>query len=257
MKSTEADEPGSFQYNRHMWRRQRCERHIAEAMEQVDDAGDVRWSKRVAVLTMPAPVRMFMFHEYDPHLVGVTEQDTLCVWDWEDHRLLSSFRHAPQPHGPMTSLAFINEEVEALLLTASADGNVHLFRRYDRAVPELVSAFRALPDLLRSRYPSGVRVNWQQVNGRLLTAGDSRLVRLWDAHRELCIADVPTHVNACATSLTSDADIGHLFMVGFGDGSLGVYDQRHPPASSLVQLWDEHHAWVQNCLLYTSPSPRD
>ena len=246
MKSTEADEPGSSQYNRHMWRRQRCERHIAEAMEQVDDAGDVRWSKRVAVLTMPAPVRMFMFHEYDPHLVGVTEQDTLCVWDWEDHRLLSSFRHAPQPHGPMTSLAFINEEVEALLLTASADGNVHLFRRYDRAVPELVSAFRALPDLLRSRYPSGVRVNWQQVNGRLLTAGDSRLVRLWDAHRELCIADVPTHVNACATSITSDADIGHLFMVGFGDGSLGVYDQRHPPASSLVQLWDEHHAWVQN-----------
>ena len=250
MKSAEADEPGSSQYNRQMWRRQRCEQHMAEAMEQVDDAGSVQWSERVGMLTMPSAVQMLCFHEYDPHVVSVTDQDTLCVWDWQEQRLLSSFCNGHRPHGPVTSLAFINEEVDALLLTGAADGHVHIYRQYARGCgskhgPELVSAFRVLPDLLRSRYPSGVRVTWQQVSGRLLAGGDSRLVRLWDAHRELCISDVPTHVNSCATSLTSDTDIGHLFMAGFGDGSIGVYDQRNPPTSSLVQLWEEHNAWVQ------------
>lgn len=248
MKAREADEPGSRAHNRQAWRRQRCEQHMAEAMEPVD-ATSLRTVQRTKTLVLPgAPVQL-LFHEYDPHLVTASDGDVVSVFDWQDARLISSFHNRNRAGSDITSLSFINEEVDALLLAGSADGDVRLYRDYDRAPtshggPELVSAFRALPDLLRSKYPSGLHVAWQQVSGRLLAGGDTRLVRLWDAHRELCIADVPTRVNSCATALTCDRDIGHLFMAAFGDGSIGVYDQRNPPASSLVRLWEEHAAWV-------------
>lgn len=251
MKSAEADEPGSTQYNRQTWRRQRCERHIAEAMEQADDAAAARWTRRLGALPLSAPPMRLAFHEYDSHLVTASEGHVLSVWDWDERRLLTSFSNGNHPGSDITALAFVNEEVDALLLAGSADGDVRLYRHYDldvsgSRVPELVSAFRAMPDLVRSRYPCGMSIAWQQVSGRLLVGGDCCVVRLWDAHRELCIADIPTHANSCATSLTCDTDIGHLFMAGFGDGSIGVYDQRNPPASSLVRLWEEHHALVQN-----------
>lgn len=251
MKSAEADEPGSWQYHRHAWRRKRCERHINEAMEDAGDVGSKRWSAHVGTLTMPSCPSHLLLHEYDPHIVTASDGDRISVWDWEDQQLLTSYSNGNPPGTAITTLTFVNEEVDTLLLAGSADGSVRLYRHYDRAPsqrrgPELVSAFRALPDLLRSRYPSGLQVAWQQVSGRLLAGGDSRLLRLWDAHRELCIADIPTHVNSCATSITSDTDLGHLFMVGFGDGSLGVYDQRNSPSSSLVRLWEEHTSWIQH-----------
>lgn len=258
MKAAEADEPGSVQYNRQTWHRQRCERQIAEASEQTPVASARRWSERVGTLHVPSAPALLAFHEYEPYLVLAAERDTLAVYDWEEQTLLSSFANRNPAGTAITSLQFINQEVDALLLTGSADGDVRIFRQYDEPPrcaaddtephaggPELVSAFRALPDLVRSNHPSGLVVDWQQVNGRLIAAGDARVVRVWDAHRELCVSDIPTHGSSCVTSLTSDHDIGHLFMAGFGDGAIGVYDQRNPPSSSLVRLWEEHNAWVQ------------
>lgn len=252
MRAAEADEPGSRQYNRQTWTQQRCARQIAEAAEQADPAHRERWTQRIGTLPTRAPPSLLAFREYDSHLVATSGDDIVSVYDWEQQRLLSSFANSNRAGSRITSVAFINEEVDALLLTASADADVRIYRRYARAPsatrqrgPELVSAFRALPDLVRSRHPSGLLVEWQQVNGRLIAAGDAQHIRIWDAHRELCVADLPTHTHSCATSLACDRTVGHLIMAGFGDGSIGVYDQRHPPASSLVRVWEEHTSWVQ------------
>ena len=253
MRATEADEPGSRQYNRQTWTQQRCAREIAEAAVQGECADRERWTQRLGALATRAPPTLLKFREYGNHLVVASGDDTVSVYDWESRRLLTSFANGNRPGTRLTSLAFVNEEVDALLLAGSADGDVRIYRRYARPPsparergPELVSAFRALPDLVRSRWPSGMLVEWQQVNGRLLAAGDAAVIRVWDAHRELCIADIPTHTHSCATSLASDPAIGHLVVAGFGDGAIGVYDQRHPPASSLVRLWEEHREWVQH-----------
>ncbi|WFD33516.1 Target of rapamycin complex 1 subunit kog1 [Malassezia cuniculi] len=252
MRAAEADEPGSRQYNRQTWTQQRCARQISEAAEQAVNADRERWTQRLGAIHTSAPPTLFAFREYDTHLVVASGEDTVSVYDWEERRLLSSFSNGNRYGSRITSLAFVNEEVDALLLTGSADGDVRIYRRYARAPsstrqrgPELVSAFRALPDLVRSKYPSGLIVDWQQVGGRLVAAGDAQYIRVWDAHRELCIADLPTHTQSCATSLACDRTVGHLIMAGFGDGSIGVYDQRNPPASSLVRLWEEHDSWVQ------------
>ena len=177
----------------------------------------------------------------------------MAVWDWEEKRLLSRFANGNPIRTNITSALFINEDSDAMLLVGSAEGNVRIYRHYDSPAhtagfrgPELASSFQALPDLVRSKRPSGLIVDWLQGSGHLLAGGDSRVIRVWDAHRELCVVDIPTRASSCVTSISSESDFGHLFVAGFGDGTVGVYDRRNPPEASLVRLWEEHQTWVQN-----------
>ena len=150
---------------------------------------------------------------------------------------------------------------------------MRIYRHYDKnsassSRPEIASSFRALPELLRSKRPSGVVLDWQQVTGHLLAAGDSRVIRVWDAHRELCVCvstvecscarlvltnltsqDIPTRTSSPVTSMSAEVDIGHIFVAGFGDGTVGVYDRRNPPEASLVRLWEEHTSWISKVQL--------
>ena len=116
------------------------------------------------------------------------------MWDWEEKRLLSRFANGNPARTNITSTLFVNEEADAKLLVGSAEGDVRIYRHYDSPAatagfrgPELASSFRALPDLVRSKRPSGLVVDWLQITGHLLAGGDSRVIRVWDAHRELCV----------------------------------------------------------------------
>jgi regulatory associated protein of mTOR len=46
--------------------------------------------------------------------------------------------------------------------------------------------------------------------------------------------------------LTSDQVEGDVFIAGFGDGAVRVYDQRQKPATAMVKVWKEHKQWVTN-----------
>lgn len=48
----------------------------------------------------------------------------------------------------------------------------------------MVSAFRGLNEVLRLRRGAGVVTAWKQNGGNLLVSGDSRIIRVWDAHTE-------------------------------------------------------------------------
>jgi regulator-associated protein of mTOR len=39
---------------------------------------------------------------------------------------------------------------------------------------------------------------------------------------------------------------GDVFIAGFGDGAVRVYDQREKPATAMVKVWKEHKQWVTN-----------
>ena len=65
---------------------------------------------------------------------------------------------------------------------------MRLFRNYDPAVSndpvQMVSSFRGLNEVLRLKRGAGVITSWKQTGGNLLVSGDSRIVRIWDAHTE-------------------------------------------------------------------------
>ncbi|KDN45901.1 hypothetical protein K437DRAFT_285267 [Tilletiaria anomala UBC 951] len=254
MKNAEANEPGSIRYNVQTWKRQRNERIIEEAQAQTDYASHNAWTETVSQLRSSSNPYLMLFHQFEDHFVTATDTDVVNVWDWKKGRLLSKFSNGNPPGTHITSTLFVNEDADTLLLVASADGNVRLYRYYDKSMerdlrPEVVSGFRALPELLKSSRPSGLIVDWQQVTGNLLAAGDSRTVRVWDAHRELCVCDIPTRASSPVTSLSAEVDMGHIFVAGFGDGTVGVYDRRNPPDAGLVRLWEEHQSWISKVQL--------
>jgi hypothetical protein len=37
---------------------------------------------------------------------------------------------------------------------------------------------------------------------------------------------------------------GNIFVAGFGDGAVRVYDRRLPPRESMVKVWKDHKAWI-------------
>lgn len=89
------------------------------------------------------------------------------------------------------------------MMTGSSDGVIKIFRNYESEDVELVSAFRALTDLLPSNKNAGLVLDWQQGQGKLLVAGDVKVIRVWNAATEICTNVWPLLV----CSLKPDIDI--------------------------------------------------
>ena len=139
----------------------------------------------------------------------------------------------------------INEDDTALLLTGSSDGSLKLFRNYESSTAvSLVTAFRALTDLVPSNRNAGLVFDWQQGQGKILVAGDVKVIRVWNAGTEICTSEIPARSGSCITSLTSDQVEGHVFVAGFGDGAVRAYDTRLKPQTAMIKVWKEHKQWV-------------
>ena len=65
---------------------------------------------------------------------------------------------------------------------------IRLYRNYDPSLcngpVQMVSAFRGLNEVLQVKRGSGIITDWKQSGGTLLVGGDSRIIRVWDAHIE-------------------------------------------------------------------------
>ena len=62
----------------------------------------------------------------------------------------------------------------------------------------------------------------------------------------MCVVDIPARSSSCVTSLTSDQVAGNVFIAGFGDGVIRVFDQREDPRKAMVKAWREHRQWITN-----------
>ena len=112
---------------------------------------------------------------------------SFSIWNWQRSERLNRFSNG-NPHGSKISeIRFINEDDQALLMTGSSDGVVKLFRDYESAKNvEMVSSFRGLTDLVPSTKNAGLVFDWQQGQGKLLVAGDVKVIRIWNAATEIC-----------------------------------------------------------------------
>jgi len=164
MKDAEAEEPGSLEYNKRLWRRTRNELIINETQPLKDIAGASHWQNQLAVLDNEAhqPVKL-LFHQFEPHLVIADDRDGLFVWDWHQHTRLNSFSNGNKDGSKITSTVFLNEDDVALLMVGSSDGILKIYRNYESPQDiELLTAWRALSDLVPSNRSSGLVVEWQQ-----------------------------------------------------------------------------------------------
>jgi regulator-associated protein of mTOR len=188
MKPTEADEPGSTDYNGRLWRRNRNDKIIAETQPQKEVAVSNRWDvPRGYFDNLSQPTKM-CFHQFEDHLVVTDNRDTVNIIDYSKSVVRRNcFSNGNPADSRITDVRFINEDDQALLMTGSSDGVIKIFRNYDTAGrTELVTGFRALTDLVSSNKNAGLVFDWQQGRGLVLVAGDVKVIRVWNAGTEVC-----------------------------------------------------------------------
>ena len=249
MKPSEADEPGSTEYNERLWRRARNETILRETQPLKQYAGTHRWNNQLGIVNNGAQPAKMTFHQFEDHLAVSDDGNTVNVWDWKKQGRLSRFSNGNPEGSKISDMKFINEDDQAMLMTGSSDGVIRVYRNYDTdSKIELATAWRALTHMVPSNVNSGMVFDWQQVTGRVLVAGDVRVIRVWYAAHETCIMDIPARSGSCVTSLTSDQMTGNLFVAGFGDGAVRVFDTRLKPQESMVRKWKDEtgRQWINS-----------
>lgn len=88
----------------------------------------------------------------------------------------------------VTSIHIINQDVGGIIVVGSSEGIVRLYRNFDPVLEQgpvqMVTAFRALNEVIQMRQGAGVILDWKQSAGTLLVGGDSRVIKVWDAQTE-------------------------------------------------------------------------
>ncbi|KAI1004732.1 Target of rapamycin complex 1 subunit [Podosphaera aphanis] len=249
MKPNEAEEPGSTDYNERLWRRSRNEAILRETQPQKEIAGSAKWTNPCGFFNNQSQPHKMSFHQFEDHLAVADDRNTVCIWDWHKQERLNKFSNGNPEGSKINDIQFINEDDQAFLMTGSSDGVIRIYRNYDSEKEvEVASAWRALTHLVPSNLNSGLVFDWQQVSGRLLVAGDVKVIRVWSAANELCVVDINARSGSCVTSLTSDQMTGNIFVAGFGDGAIRVFDTRNRPQEAMVKRWKDEtdKAWVKN-----------
>lgn len=94
-------------------------------------------------------------------------------------------------------------------MAGSSDGVLKVYRNYEaRKKIEIVTAFRALPELIPSNRNAGLVFDWQQGQGKALVAGDVKVIRVWNAATEVC-----TNVSCVAWSLLFGVSRTYMILV--------------------------------------------
>jgi regulator-associated protein of mTOR len=114
---------------------------------------------------------------------------------------------------------------------------------------------------------SGIIMDWKQTGGTLLVGGDSRIIRVWDAHTETQVLvsasflhytttianscsrnfqDLDTNSDSPVTSMMSEQGSSSTFLASFADGEVKVFDRRLEEEDAVVRAYSGHGSWVQN-----------
>lgn len=246
MSNYDADEPGSERYVERVWRKSRNEKIIVETQVQKELAVKGSWTTQVGFLNNVTQPYRLAFAQFEPHLVVADDKDGVTVWNWIEGTKLTRFCNSNPVGTKIREVKFLNEDDQPLLLTGSDEGVVRIYRDYEsyRDI-EQVCSWRVLTDLLSGGQRTGcLVVDWQQSRGSLLVGGDVKVIRVWDAPREMCLGDIPLRSSSRATSLISDQVSGQIVVVGFADGAVRVYDRRLDCRESLVQTWKKHDSSI-------------
>ena len=245
MRPNEPEEAGTAEYNARLWRRVRNEEIIAENQPLKDAAGSSKWTRLAGFMNNGSQPMKMSFHQFDDHMAVTDSGDTVTIWDYTRNVQVSRFSNGNPPGSRINDAKFVNEDDQPLLMVGSSDGVLKVYRNYeDNAKVRTVTAFRALSELIPSTKNAGLVFDWQQGQGRVLVAGDTKVIKGWNAATETCVDEFPARSSSCITSLTSDQVAGQIFIAGYGDGCVRVFDQRCTPRESMVRVWREHRQWV-------------
>ena len=94
---------------------------------------------------------------------------TRSVWDWAHRNCLEVFSNSNLPTTTITSLYFINDDTDSLVVARLSDGVVHIYQNCHQLASgassdpvQMISAFCAMPSLISIKRGPGLILDWSQ-----------------------------------------------------------------------------------------------
>ncbi|CAA0830582.1 Regulatory-associated protein of TOR 1 [Striga hermonthica] len=170
-----------------------------------------------------------LLQPFSPVVIASDESERIRVWNYEEATLLNSFNNHDYPDKGISKLCLVNELDENLLLVASNDGNIRIWKDYaSKGQQKLVTAFASIQG-----HRPGVRsvkavVDWQQQSGYLFASGDISSIMVWDMDKEQLVNSIPLAPESSISALAASQVHGGQFAAGFANGYVRLYDVRTP-----------------------------
>ncbi|KAL5550675.1 hypothetical protein UlMin_000851 [Ulmus minor] len=173
--------------------------------------------------------KTILLQPFSPIVIAADENERIGVWNYEEATLVNSFDNHDFPDKGISKLCLVNELDDSLLLAASCDGNIRLWKDYmSKGKQKLVTAFSSIQG-----HKPGVRslnavVDWQQQSGYLYASGEISRINIWDLDKEQLVNSVLSSSECSISALSASQVHGGQFTAGFVDGSVRLYDVRTP-----------------------------
>ncbi|KAI3968326.1 hypothetical protein MKW92_052315 [Papaver armeniacum] len=170
-----------------------------------------------------------LLHPFSPVVIAADETERIRIWDYERAALLNSFDNHNFMEKGISKLCLVNELDDSLLLVASSDGNVRIWKDYmTKGSQKLVTAFSSVQG-----HKPGVRsmntvVDWQQQSGYLFASGESSPILVWDLDKEQILNSIMSSPESSISALSASQVHGGQFAAGYVDGTVRLFDVRTP-----------------------------
>ncbi|KAK8447184.1 hypothetical protein SEVIR_8G015500v4 [Setaria viridis] len=196
----------------------KCQRSSACKMTSQIASWDTRFETGTkAALLLP----------FSPIVIAADENEQIRVWNYDDALPVNSFQNHKLSERGLSKLLLINELDESLLLAASSDGNVRIWKNFTQSGGQkLVTAFSSVQG--HRAAGRSIVIDWQQQSGYLYASGDMSSILIWDLDKEQLLNTIQSSGDSAISALSaSQVRSGH-FAAGFTDGSVRIFDVRSP-----------------------------
>ncbi|KAK9167993.1 hypothetical protein Syun_000133 [Stephania yunnanensis] len=181
---------------------------------------------------------------FSPIVIAADETERIRIYNYEESSLLNSFDNHNFPDKGISRLCLVNELDDSLLLVASCDGNIRLWKDYTlKGKQRLVTAFSSIQGHRSSVRSMNTIVDWQQQSGYLYASADIPSIMLWDLDKEQLINSMASTSDSSVSALSASQVHGGQLAAGFVDGSVRLFDIRTP--EMLVSTTHPHRQRVE------------
>ncbi|KAF5747663.1 regulatory-associated protein of TOR 1 isoform X1 [Tripterygium wilfordii] len=166
---------------------------------------------------------------FSPIVIAADENERIRVWNYDEAASLNSFDNHDYPEKGISKLCLLNELDESLLLAASCDGSIRIWKDYtQKGRQKLVTAFSSIQGHKPGMGSVNAVVDWQQQSGYLYASGEVSSIMVWDMDKEQIARSIPSSSECSLSALSASQVHGGQFAAGFMDGSVRLYDVRTP-----------------------------
>ncbi|CAH1425764.1 unnamed protein product [Lactuca virosa] len=149
------------------------------------------------------------------------------IWNYEEATLVNSFSNHECPDKGISKLCLVNKLDESLLLVASCDGNVRIWKDYTlRGKQKIVTAFSSIHGHRPGVRSVGAVVDWQQQSDFMFASGEISLTMVWDLDKEQLVSSIPLASDCSISALAASQVHGGQYAAGFVDGYVRLFDIR-------------------------------